>query len=67
MNNNLSTWATEINKEWTPGYNATVTSEFLIVAFEGKELARIDYDNGRYVVSGEDKDSVEQLEHMANR
>lgn len=67
MNNTFSTWAAEINKDWTSGYKATATAESLAVAFDGKEVARIDYNNGRYTVTGEDKESVEQLEYMVNR
>lgn len=67
MNNKLSTWASEINKDWTPGYVATATEEALIVTYNNAEAARIDYNSGRYSVSGNDKDAVDQLEHMTNR
>jgi hypothetical protein len=63
----FQTWATEINKDWSAGYNAIATDESLQVSFNSAEVARIDYNNGRYTVSGEDKESVEQLEYMVNR
>lgn len=63
----FSTWAIEINKDWTPGYKATATDESLLVAFNSEEVARINYNNGRYTVTGVDKDAVEQLEYMVNR
>lgn len=63
----FSTWATEINKDWTAGYSATAAEESLQVAFASEEVARIDYNNGRYTVTGKDKEAVEQLEYMVNR
>lgn len=63
----LQTWATEINKDWSAGYNATTTDESLLVAFNSEEVARIDYNNGRYTVTGTDKEAVDQLEYMVNR
>lgn len=63
----LETLVIEINKDWTKPYTATATENSLIVNFDSVELARIDYDNGRYTVTGTDKDAVEQLEYMINR
>jgi hypothetical protein len=63
----FSTWAAEINKDWSSGYNATATEESLQVYFNSEEVARIDYNNGRYTVTGTDKESAEQLEYMVNR
>jgi hypothetical protein len=57
----------EVNKDWTPGYSATAVDDTLIIISDDKEVARIDYDGGRYTVSGEDKDAVDQLEFMVNR
>lgn len=65
--NKFSTWAAEINKDWASGFNATATDEALTVAYNNAEIARIDYNGGRYSVSGNDQDSVAQLEHMTNR
>lgn len=67
MENKLSTWAAEINKDWTPGYTASATEQALIVTYKSEEIARIDYNGGRYSVSGNDKDAVESLEYMTNR
>ena len=63
----FQTWASEINKDWSSEYSATAMDEAVIVNNDGKEVARIDYDNGRYTVTGTDKDAVEQLEFMVNR
>lgn len=65
-NNKFQTWAAEINRDWT-GYSATATEEALAVDFNGKEAARIDYNGGRYTVTGEDADAVEQLTYMTER
>lgn len=59
-------WATEINKDWIGGYKAEAKEEALIVYLITMEVARIDYNNGRYTVSGDDKEAVEQLEYMVN-
>lgn len=67
MNKQFHTWATEINKDWTAGYSATAAEESLQVTFNSEEVARIDYNNGRYTVTGNDKEAVEQLEYMVNR
>jgi hypothetical protein len=68
MNNQkFQTWATEIKKDWTAGYNATATGESLQVTFNSEEVARIDYNNGRYTVTGNDKEAVGQLEWMVAR
>jgi hypothetical protein len=67
MNTQFQTWATEINKDWTAGYKAAATDESLQVTFNSEEVARIDYNNGRYTVTGNDKEAVEQLEYMVNR
>jgi hypothetical protein len=67
MDNKLSTWAAEINKDWSSGYNATTTDESLQVSFNSEAVARIDYNNGRYTVTGADKEAVKQLEYMVNR
>ena len=63
----LQNWATEINKDWTPGYKATDNETSLLVSFNNEEVARIDYNNGRYTVTGTDGSAVEQLEYMVNR
>lgn len=63
----FQTWASEINKDWTTGYKANGTEEMLIVNFNSEEVARIDYNNGRYTVTGTDKEAVEQLQYMVNR
>lgn len=60
-------WASEINKDWTPGYKATDNENGLIVTFNSEDAARIDYNNGRYTVSGNDESAVKQLEYMVNR
>jgi hypothetical protein len=63
----FSNWAAEINKDWASGYKAAATENSLTVNFNSEEVARIDYNNGRYTVTGADKESVEQLEYMVNR
>lgn len=63
----LTLWATEINKDWTAGYNATATDESLVVTFNNAEVARMDCVNGRYTVSGDDEDAVKALEHLLSR
>ena len=65
--NKFQTWATEINKDWTDGYKAEATEDALSVNFNSEEIGRIDYNNGRYTVTGTDKEAVEQLEYMTNR
>ena len=67
MNNKFQTWASEINKDWSTGYKAEATEDALTVSFNSEEVARIDYNNGRYTVTGTDKESAEQLEFMVNR
>lgn len=64
--NKFKTWAAEINKDWN-GYKADATEDALTVNFNSEEVARIDYNNGRYTVTGTDKEAVEQLEYMVNR
>jgi hypothetical protein len=63
----FQTWAAEINKDWTAGYKATATDESLQVTFNSEEVARIDHNNGRYTVTGTEKEAVEQLEYMVAR
>lgn len=65
--NKFQTWAAEIAKDWDGRYAAAATDDALTVNFDSQEVARIDYDNGRYTVTGTDKDAVEQLEYMVNR
>jgi hypothetical protein len=67
MNNKFQTWASEISKDWVGGYTANATEDTLTVNLSSEEVARIDYDNGRYTVTGTDKDAVEQLEYMVAR
>ena len=67
MPNRFSAWAEEINKDWTRGYAATATDEALVVSYNAAEVARIDYNNGRYTVTGSDNSAVEQLEFMLAR
>lgn len=64
--NKFQTWASEINKDWI-GYKAEATEDALSVNFNSEEVGRIDYNNGRYTVTGNDKEAVEQLEYMVNR
>ncbi len=63
----FQTWASEINKDWTAGYKADATENALTVNFNSEEVARIDYNNGRYTVTGSDKEAVDQLEYMVSR
>ena len=63
----FSNWAAEINKDWNPPYIAVAHENAIIVRYSSVEVARIDYDNGRYTVAGTDKDAVEVLEYMVNR
>ena len=65
--NKFQTWASEINKDWVGNYKANATEDTLTVNIGSEEVARIDYNNGRYTVTGTDKDAVEQLEYMVNR
>lgn len=67
MQNKFQTWATEINKDWIGGYKANATEGALAVNLGSAEVARIDYNNGRYTVTGTDKEAVEQLEYMVGR
>lgn len=67
MANKFQTWATEIKKDWTSGYNAIATEDALVVTFNNEEAGRIDYNGGRYTVTGNDKDTVEQLIYMVER
>ena len=60
-------WVHEINKDWNGGYTALATEDSLIVTYNLLEVARIDYNNGRYVVTGIDNHAVAQLEFMVNR
>lgn len=63
---NFQLWAEEINEQWF-GYIATFTDDATIVWEDGKEVGRIDYDNGRYTVTSADEDVREQLEYYTNR
>ena len=63
----FQTWATEINKDWTAPYAAVAEESSLVVRFNAEEVARIEYSNGRYTVTGTDEHAVEQLEYMVNR
>lgn len=65
--NKFQTWAAEINKDWVGGYTATAIKDALTVSLNSEEVARIDYNNGRYTVTGTDKNAVEQLEYMVSR
>jgi len=63
----LKLWAIEINKDWTLGYKADNNGNSLIVTFKSEEVARINYNNGRYTVTGADKDAVGQLEYIVSQ
>lgn len=63
----FQTWAAEISKDWVGRYAAAATDDALTVSFDSEEVARIDYNSGRYTVTGTDKDAVEQLEFMVTR
>lgn len=65
--NKFQTWAAEINKDWTKPYTATAAEDALTVHFDSVQVARIDYDNGRYTVTGSDIDAVASLEYMVAR
>lgn len=65
--NKFQTWAAEITKDWDALYKAYATENALIVNRASEEVARIDYNSGRYTVTGVDSDVVEQLEYMVNR
>lgn len=65
--NKFQNWATEINKDWNGDYKAEATEDAVTVNLNSEEVARIDYNNGRYTVTGTDKEAVEQLEYMVNR
>lgn len=65
--NKFQFWASEINKDWAAGYNAAATDDALIVNDNGKEVARIDYNNGCYTVTGTDAHAMQQLEYMVTR
>jgi hypothetical protein len=60
-------WASEINKDWDPSYKAVADESALVVSYNAEEVARIDYNNGRYTLTGTDNHAVEQLEYMVNR
>ncbi|WP_134091185.1 hypothetical protein [Olivibacter sp. XZL3] len=54
-------WAEEIDREWT-GYSTTYDKESFIVFDNLKnEVARVDYNDGRYDVSGNNTPIVERL------
>jgi len=54
-------WADEIDREWT-SYSTSYDKEIFIVYDDlKKEVARIDYNNGRYDISGNDLQVVEKL------
>ncbi|GAA4780692.1 hypothetical protein GCM10023231_04800 [Olivibacter ginsenosidimutans] len=54
-------WAEEIDREWT-GYSTTYDKEAFIVYDSLKnEVARVDFNDGRYDVSGTDVPLVEKL------
>lgn len=63
----FQTWASEINKDWTAGYEAIANENSLVVNFNSEEVARIDYCNGKYTVTGTQKEAVDQLEYMLSR
>lgn len=65
--NKFQTWASEIKKDWDGRYAANATEDALTVSFDSEEVARIDFNSGRYTVTGTDKDAVEQLGYMVNR
>lgn len=68
--NKFQTWASEINKDWGHNDYKAIAEEYsVIVHYKSEEAARLDYNNanGRYTVSGADKDAVEQLEWFLNR
>lgn len=65
--NKFKTWASEISKDWVGGYTAAATDDALTVTLDTEEVARIDYNNGRYAVTGTDQNAVEQLQYMVNR
>lgn len=54
-------WADEIDREWA-SYSTSYDKEIFIVYDSlKKEVARIDYNNGRYDISGNDLHVVEKL------
>jgi hypothetical protein len=65
--NKFNNWASEINKDWVGNYRANASEDVLIVNLNAEEVARIDYNNGRYTVTGTDQDAVEQLQYMVSR
>lgn len=57
-------WAQEIDQEWL-GYSTTYDKQSFIVFDSLKnEVARIDYNDGRYDISGNDTSLVEKLTNM---
>lgn len=57
----FSKWAQEIDDEWI-GYSTTYDKEAFIVYDSLKnEVARVDFNDGRYDVSGDDIPIVEKL------
>ncbi len=59
-------WANEINADWS-GYKAIAEDEAVVVFLNSEELGRIDYNGGRYTVSGSNEDVVDQLTYMVER
>ncbi|MFC6099295.1 hypothetical protein [Olivibacter domesticus] len=54
-------WADEIDQEWA-SYSTSYDKEVFIVYDHLKnEVARIDYNNGRYDISGDDLPAVKKL------
>ncbi|QNL52162.1 hypothetical protein H8S90_11610 [Olivibacter sp. SDN3] len=54
-------WAEEIEGNWT-GYSITYDKQsFIVYDTTKKELARIDYNDGRYDITGDDLPTVQKL------
>ncbi len=62
-------WAKEINEtseEWN-GYEARYSRDaFVVLNAAGTEAARVDYNDGRYDVSGADLSAVERITKLSS-
>lgn len=53
-------WSRYIAEE-LPGHETRYDENALVVTKDGTEIAKVDYNNGRYDVSGSDLPAVEKL------
>lgn len=59
-------WAKEIDSNWAEHTITYDKQAFIIYDATKKELARIDYNDGRYDISGEDIPTVQKLTDLVH-